>query len=235
MPVVPFIPTIASTAGSIIGGVLAGKKATSSAQKRSPEELKALEGAHGAAGQLMGQSNKLLGFGMPYVKQAGDYYSTLLGGNRAAMTQAVAGPRAGITDIYRGAERNLERSNVRGAARDVAQAELGRERAGKVASLVTGVQPFAAEGLANLGLPLIQAGQYGAGQAGSLYGNLLSQGAANRQYAREEGEKASAGFGGLIFDILKGVGGGGKKSGLLPGRDIFNKQTYPMIQAPRLG
>jgi hypothetical protein len=230
MPVVPFIPA----AASLIGGIIGGKKATSSAMKRSPEELRALAGAQGAAGTLMGQSEKLMGAGLPYLRQAGGYYSTLLGGNRAAMTQAVAGPRAALTDVYRGAERNLERSNVRGAARDVAQAELGRERAGQIASLTTGVQPFAAQGLASLGLPLTELGQRGAGQAGSLYGNLLEQGAINRQYARGEGEKAGAGLGGFIFDILKGTLPGGKK-GLLPSRDIFNKQTYPLMTPPTMG
>ena len=199
MPAVPFIPA----AISAVSGIVAGKRATSAAQKRSPEELAALTGAQQTAGQLRGQGTELYGMGLPYLRKAGGYYSTLLQGNRGAMTQAVAGPRGALTDVYRGAERNLSRSNVRGAGRDLAAAELGRDRAGRIAGLITGVQPGAAAALADLGGNLLQSGQYGAGQAGNIYGNLLGQGAYNRRYARDEGERASEPFGSLFFDLLR--------------------------------
>jgi hypothetical protein len=82
-----------------------------------------------------------------------------------------------------------------------------------MSSLITGVQPGAAEALTNIGQT--QTGQgagiagqgVGAtGQSGSLFANLLGQGTENRKYARSEGEKFGSGFGGLIFDLLKGTG-----------------------------
>lgn len=227
--VVPFIPTIAST----IGGIIGGKKATSSAQKRSPEEQVSLKGGQAAAGSLAGMGSGLYGTGTEMIgegretlAQPTNYYQKLLGGNRALASQAIAAPRAAISDVYRGAERGLERSGVRGAARDVAKAEIGRERAGKISSLITGVQPGAAEALTGIGERQIGQGLVGAGQgvsatgqAGNIYSNLLGQGYSNRVYARGEGEKFGQSFGGLIFDVLSGTLGK-KKGGVgswLPG------------------
>jgi len=231
--VVPFIPAIASA----IGGMFGGKKATSSAMQRSPEETMALGGAQGAGTALAGQGAGLFGTGTGMVQQGQQtlaqptsYYQKLLGGNRALASQAVAAPRGAISDVYRGAERNLEQGGVRGAQRDVAKGELGRQRAGQISSLITGVQPGAAEALTNIGQA--QTGQgagiagqgVGAtGQAGNVFANLLGQGAQNREYGRQEGQSFGAGFGGLIFDLLRGVKG--KGGGVLPSRQTVPTST----------
>jgi hypothetical protein len=200
----PAIPWIAKGAGALVG-MIGAKKAQKSAQQRSPEEQQALSGAQSSANVLGQQGQELIAAGSPYLQQAGNYYSTLLGGNRAAMRGAVAQPTAAITDIYRGAERGLERSHIRGAARDVAASELGRQRASQLAGLYTGVQPAAAQALAGLGGQFLGAGAGLAGSAGSLYSHLLGQGFQNRVYGREEGEKAGQSIGGLIFDVISGT------------------------------
>ncbi len=206
--------------GAALGGALFGKMLQGSAQKRSPEESMALQGAQSAAGNLTQQGNALIGQGVPLLGQAGNYWQTLLSGNRAAMAQATAGPRAALTDVYRGAESNLERSGVRGAARDVATAELGRDRAGQIARLTTGMQPAAAQALGGIGSQFLGTGAPMLGQAGSIWGNLLGAGAQNRMSAREEGEKGGKAIGGLLFDILQGTigkkfgGGGGSTAGV---------------------
>ena len=224
----PAIPWIIK-GGAALGGALLGKKAQSNAQQRSPEELAALSGAQGAAGALSRQGSMLTQAGMPAVGQATNYYQTLLRGNRGAMAQATAGPRAQITDVYRGADRGLERSGVRGAARDVASSELNRERASSIASLTTGVQPMAAAALGGLGSNLVGQGTSALSGGGSIYSSLLGQGMQNRQYARSEGEKASTGIGSFLFDILSGslgkMGGGG--GGLIPtSRTLPNSTTW---------
>lgn len=206
----PAVPWIVKGVGALAGG-LASRKAQKSAQQRSPEELQALAGAQGAAANLGRQGGQLLGQGSDYLQRAGTYYGTLLGGNRAAMAQATAGPRAALTDVYRGAERGLERSNIQGAARDVAAAELGRERASRIASLVTGVQPGAAAALSGLGGTFLGAGGGLTEAGGNLYSNLLGQGFSNRTYARGEGEKAGTAVGSLITDILGGFLGRSRK------------------------
>lgn len=196
--VAPFIPAIAGAVGGIIGG----KKATSSAMKRSPEEAAALAGGQATAGTLRSYGTGLINEGQANLAQPASYYSRLLGGNRALASQAIAAPRAAISDVYTGAERGLERSGVRGAARDVAAGELQRQKAGQISSLITGVQPAAAGALTDIGQTQTATGAPMIGQAGSIYTNLLQQGAVNREYARGEGEKFGKGFGGLIFDLL---------------------------------
>jgi len=185
--------------------------------KRSPEEAAALSGASGAAGSLTSAAQPLIGQGTSNLGQAGSYYSTLLRGGRASMAEATAGPRAAITDVYRGAERGLEHSNVRGAARDVASADLNRQRASQLSSLVTGVQPGAAAGLAGIGGSQVGAGAGLAQAGGSIYGGLLNSGFQNRIYGREQGQEFGAGMGGLIFDLLRGIKRGGGTGGMIPG------------------
>jgi hypothetical protein len=209
----PAVPWIIK-GGAALGGSLLGKMAQGSAQKRSPEESAAIGGAQNAAGALSTTGSGLINQGAPLTSQASNYWATLLGGNRAQMAQATAAPRAAITDVYRGAESNLERSGVRGASRDRATAELGRDRASKIAGLTTGVQPFAAQQLADIGGEQTRLGAGMLGQSGSIWGNLLGQGFQNRAYARHEGEKAGTSIGGFLFDILSGTigkkfGGGG--------------------------
>jgi hypothetical protein len=209
---------------SMVGGAIASRRAQKAAQKRSAEEQVALTGGQQAAGTLGQAGQALITGGQETQAPATNYFSTLLRGNRAQQTQAVAAPTAAVQDVYRGAERNLERSGVRGAQRDVASAELGRERASRISSLVTGVQPQAAAALTQIGQTQTSQGIGASGTAGSLYGNLLPQGAQNRMYARQEGQKAGEGWGGLVFDMLSSYagskGGGGKKP-------LASRQTAP--------
>lgn len=201
---------VATVGGSLLGGIFAGKKATKSAMQRSPEELQALQGAQTAAGTLTEQGKTLTGLGLPALSQSTDYYQTLLRGSRPAMAVATAGPRAALTDVYRGAERNLDRSGIRGAQRDVAEAELGRQRASQIGGLTTGVQPYAAEALNRTGIGLVGQGTSALQGVGSIWSNLLGQGTANRYYGRGEGEKTTSSIGRLIFDILNGTLGKSK-------------------------
>lgn len=222
-------------------GALGAKQAQKSAMARSPEEQQALAGAQGAAGGLTQAGAGLLRSGqatteegLAGLEQPSSYWSRLLGGNRASMAQATAAPRASITDIYRGAERGLERSGVRGAQRDVAKSELNRERASKLAGLTTGVQPQAAQQLADLagtraqiGAETTRTGASTAGQGASLFANLLGQGAENRQYGRAEGEKSGSSIGGMIFDVLSGVMGGKGKGIMAPNSGNLPSRALP--------
>ena len=224
----PALPWIIK-GGSLAAGMLAGRKATSSAMARSPEEQAALAGGQGAAGGLATSGANLLKTGVENVTPATNYYQTLLHGNRALQSQAVAAPRGALTDVYTGAERGLEKSGVRGAQRDVASGELARQKAGQISSLITGVQPGAASALSQIGLE--QTGQGGSqlAHAGSLYGGLLGQGTSNRYYGRQEGEKAGQGIGGFLFDILSGMGGkrGGGARGGIPNLGAVNPFSLP--------
>ena len=218
-------------AGAAIGGHFLGKKAQSSAMKRSPEEQEALQGSQAAGKTLQKTGGELIGEGRGALTQPTNYWQRLLSGNRPLMAQATAAPRAAIQDVYRGAGRGLEQSGVRGAQRDVAKAELNRQQASQIAGLTTGVQPTAAAALQDIGFGQIQAGAPMEAQAGDIFTNLLGQGAKNRMYAREEGEKAGTAAGGLIFDVMSGFGGKGKSP--LPSRAPWGS-SYPVTSGPSL-
>lgn len=208
-------------------GALSSYLSSRNAGKRGPEERVALQGAQGVAGQLQQTGNHLLGA----VEGPRNYWESLLSGNRAQMAQATAGPRGAIEDVYRGAERGLDHAGVRGAARDVALGDLIREKAGKMAGLVSGVQPAAATaltGIAEMGPNLLST-------SGSLWGNLLGQGTANRQDADRQKQAAGSTAGSYLFQLASGLAQayGGKKTGaVLPSRPATT--SYPVMSAPTL-
>lgn len=221
--IVPALPWIAKGAGALVGGLMS-RKAQKDALKRGPEEQAALSGLTQAAGNLNAAGAQLgqVGGGLTQSGQQlqqgpANYYQTLLRGSRGAMANAVAAPTAAITETYRGAERGLERSGVRGAAKDVATADLNRQRASQIAGLTTGVQAGAADRLAEMGgqqvsqgVGALSAGGGLYGQAGNLYSGMLGEGARNRMYARNEGAQAGQQWGGLVFDLINMIPG--KKS-----------------------
>lgn len=213
MPVIPFIPLIASGVGAI-AGKFGAKKAQDAAQKRSPEEAVAQTGAQTGAQTLQTGGAEALKTGEETQQPATNYFDTLLHGNRAQQSQAVAAPTAKITDVYAGAQRNLEQQGVRGAQKDVASAGLNQGRASQISSLVTGVQPAAANALTSIGQTQQQRGAGMIGSSNATNAGLLQQGNANRQYARGEGEKAGSSIGGLVFDVANaGAQAYGAKSG----------------------
>lgn len=220
----PAVPWIVK-GGSMIGGALLGRKAQNSAMKRTPEEMAALTGAQQGATQLGQAGTSLFDQSQQTLAGPTSYYSALLGGDRAKMALATAGPRASITDNYRGAERGLERSGVRGAVGDLAKAELSRDRAGQIASLTAGVQPGAAGALTNIGTSQEETGLRATDSASSIWRALLGEGAANREYGRQEGEKFGTSMGGLLFDILNGSLGkmkfGKKPIGGMPDQGVY--------------
>lgn len=210
--VAPALPWIAKGAG-MLGSVLGARHAQKDALKRTPEEQVALGQAQQVGGTLKQTGAGLMNAGQTTQAPATDYWDTLLRGNRARQSQAVAPAVAAAQDVSRGEERNLERSGVRGAARDVAAADIGRRRASQISSLVTGVQPVAAQQLTDIGQTQINQGGAMSANAGQLFSNLLAQGARRNEYAREEGRQAGLSMGGFLRDIVGSLPFGKKKAG----------------------
>lgn len=201
--------------GVALGSHFLGKKMTSSAMKRSPEEQQALAGAHSALQGGDQQANQLSEFGMPVLRQASDYYSTLLKGNRAQQGLATAAPKASITDLFRGAQADLNSSNMRGGERDLAGAHLRRDRTNQLSQLTAGVQPMAADALMRIGGGSTAGALYGKAASAQAYTNLLSQGADNRANARQEGRDFSKDMGSVLADMF-GMGKGDKGVKTIP-------------------
>ena len=213
------IPLVSAGIG-LVGSAIGKKKgggggATGGNPAIQAQSLAAMRGQ----GQLAGQA---AGLGAPNIGAAANFYQTMLRGDRASMALATAGPRAAITDTYRGAARGLQRSGLRGAVRDMATADLARQQSSDVSKLVTGVQPAAADALNSLG-------QQAMGTASSAYGSLTGLGLEDRRiglegqkYSDQQSEKLWGNIGKLVTD---GYGawtnrnkGGGAAPGMVPGQ-----------------
>jgi hypothetical protein len=199
-PVAPFIPHIISGAGAL-GGMFAAKK--SGMGGPSPQEQALMGQATGAAGQMGKMGMEAASMGTNTLGKSANYYQRLLSGDRNMLTQTLQPEIQGLTDISRGASRGLSRSGVRGASRDVAEAEIGRQKAGQVGSLFAGARPMAAAALSNIGATSQSAGFTGMGNAGNIYGNLLqTAGTQRRDQNATQGDFGET-VGGLFADVAK--------------------------------
>lgn len=176
------------------------------------------------ASPVLGQAQKSLASAGTAYDQVGSYLSPILQGSRGAVNQALAPDLAAITETYRGAGKSLEQSGLRGGTRDLAMAELNRDKAGKLALLPTQARAGAASGLMDVGQGRAQIGATQAGTAGNLFGQATSAkqgatgaygtlfGGAQRQSEQLQEKNAGAGgaIGSMIFDAVKSKGGKSK-------------------------
>lgn len=165
------IPLV-STGISLVGGLLNKRNQGKQQGQADAASAPGFAAQADTADRLNAQGGAVAQVGQQALGQSTNYYARLLNGDRAAMTGALT-PEIGATNaVYAGANRSLDRAPA-GAGRDVARAELGRERAGKIGSLVSGVRPMAAEAMTGIGQNALQLG-FGARQAaGGIYAQLL--------------------------------------------------------------
>ncbi len=218
--------------GSILGGLLGNRKS----QQQTDLENAQTENAksQSALAKLMAQqSSSSYNLGSPAYGHALNYYSTLLNGNKAAVSQAIAPQVGQLSDTYRGAQRGLEQSGVQGPGRDYALGELNRQRAGQIGQLSVGVQPNAAASLGQLGLSGMGQGTGAAATSGGLFNgssgayqsllnSLLGQNQLNYQNAFGQGNSLAS----LLAPLLlqQNANGGSQPGGILPSR-----QTTPNL------
>lgn len=195
----PAMPWIVQGAGALYG-YLSNRSAS---KKANAERGTALAGAQGTADWLGQEGTSLTNQGRGGLGKAQGYWETLMHGNRAQMAQATAAPAGAIRDLYRGAERGIDRAGIRGGSRDMAFADLARERAGKIAGLTTGVQAQAAQGLAETSTPMLAAGTGLRLGAGNLWSNLLAQGSARVNQVDANGRANGAAVGQMLSDMMK--------------------------------
>lgn len=198
--------------------------------RRSGEEKRLLGAQTNQLNQLSGQGASLFGAGMPAMRSAISYYDTLLRGDRASQAQALAGPVAGITDLYRGTEANLQRSGVRGGVKDLATAELGRDRANQIGQLTAGVQPQAASALAAMGSSATGQAQGATGGAAAGFGGMAQGATAHRMNRADALGNATSDIGELLFHAWRSKAGGGSKPA---GPNIGTR--LPLPTAPGMG
>ena len=180
-------------------------------QAMSPEEQKQLSAITALARQLEGQGTGLYGVGSQAYSDAIRYYQTLLKGNRAAMTAAVA-PTAEMLREQGQAQLQTTASAVgRGGARDAALADVGRQTSAGIAELTRGVQPGAAQALSGAGLAGAQAGAGIQAAGGGFYQSALQSLTQHRQFEQGLGE-SSRQFGAGLTEQSRQFGTGLQES-----------------------
>ncbi len=204
------LAAMAAKAGTDIYSAKKQGDAMKKATQLSPQGTQARDQMVEQAGSLNQIGSNFLGKGEQALQGVEGYYSPLLRGDRAAIDQSLSPEIAGITDVYRGANKNLDRSGIRGPQRDVASAELNRDRAGQLALLRPQARAGAAAGMAGLGTNYLGTGLDATKSAGSLLAGVYGgeRGSADSAYASSVGymndaSKASQrGYAGLIFNLL---------------------------------
>jgi hypothetical protein len=194
------IPAI--SAGGAIGSGLLNYFRAKNASKPNPIERQAQQTQTNAANQLSQQGAGLSAFGMPKLQQAGNYFSTLAGGNRAAIGQAVAPDAQNINSVYGGTQRTLNRF-LRGPDRDFQTGELARQRASGIGSLFTGARTRGVAGLTEMGQFGASAGASSLGGAAGIAGQVGSSAMSNRYAGADLQRQAGSDTAGFIFQLLK--------------------------------
>lgn len=218
----------------LLGGLLSKK--LSKPPGLTPEGKAAATGLTGVSDAVKAGGQQLVGQGQGLLTQGGQalqrgnetlsgpesYYNTLLRGGAGATAAAIAPDVANVTSVYRGAARSLDRSGPGGANREVAEAELARQRAGQIGGMVLAQRPGAAQALTGIAGQRQQAGlalsQMGVGAMGSGLGAQLGSAGPlstiynaeqrrTEQQGQDQGAIGSA-FGNFIFDYLRGRNGG---------------------------
>lgn len=169
--------------------------------KVDPEKAALAEETAGAA-QARTQSAELYKGALPQLQQTGNYYSTLVGGNRSALTAAMQPETRQITDAYAGASANLERAGVRGATRDLAEADIGRERAGRIAGLVPGLRANAAANLSGLATNTLAASGGRLSSSTGTYADLARGYQQDRYQQDDQHQQSGEAWGKLITGLL---------------------------------
>lgn len=133
----------------------------------------------------------------PYLRQAGNYYSAVAGGDPANLSAYVAPQVNATRSVYDQARRQVERIAPKGGQRDQALTDLQSNQAGDVSRIMGGGVGDALQRLASLGSGGAQISLSGLGTAGGA-GDALGRLAAARGQAIGSaigGLGSAAGFG----------------------------------------
>lgn len=210
--------------GTMVGGSLLGKK-LSGPSKEQKAQLAGQQQAAQAVGQyapgLVQQGYGLARQGAGDLAGAGQYYRNILSSRQSAR-ESLAPEMTTAMDFYRGAEGRAKRT-MRGGSRDLALAELSRQKTGQLAGMLPAARRAAAEGLTDTGSTALSGGSAFTGQgvnaaaaAGNIYagmGPTIGQ----IEHQKTEGGKA---WGNILYDAAQMIPWGKKGGGVLPSKQI---------------
>lgn len=186
-------------------------------KKLQSEQRGVASGFGDIASMVTGFGKQLTELGMPALKKATEYYTTLASGDPQAIATAVAPATQQITSASEQAKKNIEMQTPRGGAQRLGKEYADIQAAGQIGNLTTQAFTSAPAALAQLGQ-----GQIGlsineiANAIAAMGGQGEQLGAIGAQKAA--GKEATMGFlgdlvGGLAFGLGGKEGGGGSSSG----------------------
>lgn len=216
-------PWIAKGA-AMLGGSPLGKKLSGP----SKEQKAAMAGQEEAANTVGQYAKPLVQGGTDLARQgagdlgaAGGYYRNILS-SRQAGREALAPEMATAMDFYRGAEGRAKRT-MRGGGRDLALAELSRQRVGQFASMLPAARRMAAEGLTGTGGTALEGGTAMTGQgvgAATAAGQLRSGMFGNATTIENQRQAGGKAWGNILYDAASMIPwgkGSQQQGGLFPG------------------
>lgn len=211
-------PYIASGVGSLIGKKMS--KPSKQQQQAIDTTSASQKQLSGAAAPLLQQGQQTATQGAGYLGDAGRYYQGILG-NRSQATASLAPEMNTAMEFYRGAGNKAKRT-LTGGTRDMAVAELDRQKVGQLAGMLPAARRSAAEGITDVGGTAMSGGTSMTGQGAGLLesaANIGSQQFQNATQLRDQAQKGGSSWGGAMFDIVKSIpmgGKGGKGGNKLP-------------------
>lgn len=203
------------------GGIAAGSALAGNALSKSGSKPTALESpvlAQDAAAQKTGlaignqttpAAQNLIGMGSQAYQPVLNYWSSILSGNRGAMTSALAPEISRIGQGYQAAGQTSTALNPRGGPSAEFNAELPYAQQRDVTTLLQGARPQAATGLLNAGQQATSAGSSLLSNAvNAIYGSTAAgRDILNQQQNTKEAEaKRSASIGKGLFDLMQKYG-----------------------------
>lgn len=191
MPVAPIAGGLIGAAGSAASGA-SGKKGQSAANALAKEQL--------------GLEKQQYGLGNAAMASASGFWNNLLRGGQAAVQ--ATGPYASLMGQgAQGTANAIRATTPRGGEQNLALAQNQIQLGNNIARLYAGMQPLAAQNLAQIG------GTYlGSGSALGSPATMGGLGAAQLQTGNAN--QAAGGFGSLLYNSLQKAqnqGGGGKQ------------------------
>lgn len=200
------MPTAAISAGLGAAGLgssmAGGKKASGAANDLAKQQLALQQAQFGLTQNQYRLGNADLG-------PASNYWKALLSGGQAAV-QATGPYAALISQAGQGARQSIAANAPRGGEANLASAMTYNDTANNIARLYAGMQPLAAQGLAQIGGEYLGSGS-AVNPAASPYAALGAY-----QMANQNALTGASGFGSLLYNginKLRGGSGGGKQSG----------------------
>lgn len=209
----PFAPMIAAGGGSILSSLFGSKLSnvgpTAAQQKVLDADQQNMQTGQNLGNSLIPQGQSLLSGGAQAMQQPINYWGSILSGNRALATSALAPEISRIGQGYEAANQTSANLMPRGGPSAMFNAELPYQQQRDVSNLFQMARPQAAQQMGTLGSGLLTQGSGLLGQASnSLYQataagrDILTQQQQMQEANRLRGEKA----GGGLFSIFQQYG-----------------------------